>query len=191
MKNLSLAALLMFLSFPAGAWEAGYSVLHHRARDNTSDAARGFDFRVNFGGEHGDRWSIAAGAIKARGTGPKDDWIDTPFGCCAQTDTLPKMRFVSAVHRWYTQPWHGLRFWAGTGLAYRDVKTCTEPHKRRGIPALCWRGSAEVSSAWAFHQSFGVKWRALELSYEHDSTARISTLNLGEDVFRLGFLAKF
>lgn len=183
---------------PAGAWEIGVGVQHHDDRSNTAESARGVELRVGFGGVgdryQDDRWQVAIGRINARGTGPIDDWIDTPFGCCALASELPPMHYANVSHRWYTLPRRQFRAFAAVGLAYRDVNTCvTHPNpKHESLKAFCWEGSAEVSSDWAFHLSFGFRWaEAIELAYDHNSTARISTINKGEDMLRLSFLAQF
>lgn len=174
--------------------EAGYSLIHQRARANTAEAARGFEGRLNFGGGQserysGDRWSLAIGYVNPRAT-DTDHLVDTPEGCCGYADDVDSYSYASFSHRWYTRAARfkaapELRFFVGTGVSWRDAETCVLMARKRHR-VQCWDGTVDVSSRWAFHQTAGLKWRErLELAYEHDSTGGVSAVNRGDDRLRL------
>lgn len=195
MRLVFAAILAAFFCPPAAfATEVGYSLVHQRARPDTAEAARGFEGRLNFGGGEtgrysGDRWSLAIGYVNPRAT-DTDHYVDTPEGCCGYVDDVDGYAYANFAHRWYTRPGRfraapQLRFFIGTGVSWRDAETCVlMPRKRHRD--LCWDGTVDVSSRWAFHQTAGLKWRErLELAYEHDSTGGIAAVNRGDDVLRL------
>lgn len=177
------------------AAEAGYSLLHQRQRAMLAESSRGVEGRINFGGSvtdrySGDRWSLAIGAVSPRRT-IVDNWIPEPEGGWILTDKLDSYYYINFSHRWYTRRnrfEHApqLRFFVGTGVAYRNATTCGVLSRIRPSEEWCYDGTAYVSSNWAFHQTFGFKWRErLELAFEHDSTGKISGINLGDDIIRL------
>lgn len=183
--------LMMTVSSSVMAAEAGYSLLDQRTHDNIAESTRGVEGRINFGGNSerysGDRWSLGIGYLKSRET--DDGVIPGPDGILLTADRIPAWWYINFSHRWYTKParfkWAPkLRLFVGTGVAYRDVETCALDAWGSG-DEVCWDGTAEVSSPWAFHQTFGLKWRErVELAWEHDSTGRFSEVNLGDDVIR-------
>lgn len=189
LRSALFVAVLAFIAGSAQAVEAGYSLTHSRERTDKVASVRGFEGRINFGAGNtrysGDRWSLAIGYVPRRRTNG-DHWIplpteDTDYG---HTDHVESYSYVNFSHRWYTRPSRfqklpQLRIFVGTGVAWRDAHTCVD----RGI---CWQGTPFVSNRWAFHQTFGFKWRErLEVALEHDSTGKLSRLNIGDDVFRL------
>lgn len=186
------AVLLLFVlaPIPAPAQELGYALLHFASQEETTASARGVGARINFGGGHegdrysGDRWSLTAMWMQERES-HGDGWIEVPgSGCCGRLESAKGFESLSFSHRWYTKrerfKWAPqLRLFVGTGVERRNARTCiSEP------AAGCFGGTPGVSSNWCFHQTAGFKWRErLELSVEHCSTGRVSSLNTGDNVY--------
>lgn len=155
----------------------------------------------------GDRWSISVGHAGARRS--DDGWIGFPLrdaDSLLRTDDLDGYEYITFTHRWYTD--NGflkrlpqVRFFVATGFTINNAEVCGEfwyneqpgsyYDKKYGDkwgkpnvhPEYCYNGTVEVSSNYAFVQEFGFKWRErVELIIRHDSTAKLSEINLGDNM---------
>ena len=172
----TLLALLLLLPSFAHALELGYSLLATDGGSAFKDG-RGLDLRVAFGDNgprySGDRWVATIGHINAREN--PTGWVGDQY----PIDKSPGYEFFTFVHRWYTKGTN-VRFFAGTGIGYRNVET-------NG-----YKGDYFIGSQWAFAQSLGFKWREhIEVAYDHLSTGRLVSPNIGEDYLRFSIIATF
>lgn len=174
-----LAAAACLLPLPAiAAGAIGYGIANQLTTDPVPDVGGGLELRATFGGDRGDRWSIWLGAQPQRRT--KESFA---FGI--YVDTMPAYAYVAGLRRFNLHLDGPITLFAGTGLGYRDLTTCTLP-PRGGKPTdtSCFGGDAFVSSRWAFAQELGFRWRAVELSLGHFSTGGISVANKGVNLVR-------
>lgn len=173
------AALLLFLMGPlALSAEIGTGFVSHMARYNIAEQGHGLDLRINF---YGARWSVGIGHVPERRL-DVDKFVKTPAGI-QQVSGAKSYSYLSLDRRFYFDPFENKRveFWAAFGFMYRDVETCL-------LDGRCYGGSVEVSERVCFHPGFGMRWRRIEIAYEHCSTADIARVNQGEDFFRFNFL---
>ena len=119
-------------------------------------------------------WSIWLGAQPERRT--KDEWA---FGL--YVDKMPAYSYVAGLRRFNLHLDGPVTLFAGTGLGYRDLTTCT-------VDGRCFGGDAFVSSRWAFAQELGFRWQpkvwGVEISVGHFSTGGISVQNKGTNLGR-------
>lgn len=169
--------LLLFLLPMTAAAEGvslGYGVAMQLPTDPVPDIGSGLELRATFGGEHADKWSVWLGAQPKRET---ENGI--AFG--VPVDDMPGYGYVAGLRR-FNLRLERVTLFAGTGLGYRDLTTCTVYG--------CFGGDAFVSSRWAFAQELGVRWKAVEVSLGHFSTGGISLNNKGINLVRFSLFGR-
>lgn len=167
----------MLLLSALAAGSIGYGIAGQVPTDPVPDVGNGLELRLTFGGERGDVWSIWLGAQPERKT--RDKWAHGLW-----VDTMPAYTYVAGLRRFNLRFDGPVTLFAGTGLGYRDVTTCT-------VNGQCFGGDAFVSSRWAFAQELGFRWRAVEVSLGHFSTGGVSTLNKGINLARFTLFKQF
>ena len=199
---------LLYLTSARSA-DVGYSLVNIVGRSGVAQSARGPELIFNFGDSktndryRGDRFSVAVGRMNGRDGGADDDWIKLGRhkGNHGETEYLEvksydPFYYVSFTHRWYTVDGRfprapQLRFFVATGLFWHDAVTCGRLYSEYPRK-VCYDGSPELSSRWAFAQEIGIKWRrTAELAIRHSSTGRISEINLGENYLRFSLMGHF
>ena len=176
-----LAAAMCLLPFHVMAGGSiGYGIARQTHSDPVPTVRSGLELRGTFGGEHGDLWSIWLGAQPERKT--KDRWA---YG--VWVDTMPAYGYVAGLRR-FNLRLDPITLFAGTGLGYRDLTTCTVLYRGE---SRCFDGDAFVSSKWAFAQELGFRWRAVEISLGHFSTGGISVKNHGLNYARFTLFRQF
>lgn len=154
----------------------GWGTAHQIPTDPVPDGADGLEIRALWGGEHGDRWSAWLGRQAERVT--KEG---VAFGL--PVDRMPAYSYAAVLRRWSRHLDGPVTLFAGTGIGYRDLTTCT-------TVGPCIPGDAYVSSRWAFAQEAGFRWRVVEVSLGHFSTGSFSLWNKGVNNARFALLWK-